>query len=124
MASSPGERMTNRREFLQIGVAASALPLAVQAAARGSEPLDGAASAVPLYKVVYDLRFPDSVAFARRVAAQGVAVQAIEADMTRFWYDDLYPPWQRGPAAIAGLTAHGALFCFERLALDQRMRVV
>ncbi|HET8697382.1 MAG TPA: hypothetical protein VFO94_07855 [Gammaproteobacteria bacterium] len=118
--------MTNRREFLQIGVAASALPLAAPAA-RGSEPLgalESAASAVPLYKVVYDVRFPDSVAFARRAAAQGVAVQAIEGDMTRFWYDDLYHRWQRGPAAIAGLTAHGALFCFERLALDQRMRVV
>jgi hypothetical protein len=118
--------MTNRREFLQIGVAASALPLAVQAA-RGSDTFgsrESAARAVPLYKVVYDVRFAESVAFARRVAAQGVAVHAIEGDMTRFWYDDLYHRWQRGPAAIAGLTAHGAMFCLERLALDQRMRVV
>ncbi|HET7131015.1 MAG TPA: hypothetical protein VFJ95_02150, partial [Gammaproteobacteria bacterium] len=113
--------------FLQIGVAASALPLAVQAA-RASEPLgsldSAAAPAVALYKVVYDVRFAESVAFARRVAAQGVTVHPIEGDMTRFWYDDLYHRWQRGPAAIAGLTAHGAMFCFERLALDQRMRVV
>jgi hypothetical protein len=45
-------------------------------------------------------------------------------DMTRFWYDDLYHRWQQGQAAIAGLTAHGALFCLERLAWDQRMRVI
>ena len=48
----------------------------------------------------------------------------MHGDMTRFWYDDLYHRWQKGPAAIAGLTAHGALFCLERLAWDQRMRVV
>ena len=44
--------------------------------------------------------------------------------MTRFWYDDLYHRWREGPAAIAGLTAHGPLFCFEQLARDLRMRVV
>ena len=79
---------------------------------------------MPLYKVLYDLRFPESVAFARRAATLGVDVHAIEGDMTRFWYDDLHHRWQRGPAAIAGLTAHGPLFCLERLAWDQGMRVV
>ena len=45
-------------------------------------------------------------------------------DMTRFWYDDLYHRWRQAPVAIAGLTAHGALFCLERLAWEKRMRVV
>ena len=119
--------MTYRREFLQIGIAASALPLAVQAA-RAAEPLGwlgaGDAPGVPLYKAVYDLRFAVSVAFARRAETQGVAVHAFEGDITRFWYDDLYHRWRDGPAAIAGLTGHGALFCLEQLARDQRMRVV
>ena len=119
--------MTNRREFLQIGIAASALPLAAQAA-RASEPLGllgaSGARAVPLYKAVYDSRFEQSVAFARRAGALGVAVHAIEGDMTRLWYDDLYHRWRNGPAAIAGLTAHGPMFCLERLAWDQGMRVV
>ena len=44
--------------------------------------------------------------------------------MTRFWYEDLYHRWRSGPAAIAGLTAHGPLFCLERLAWDSGMRVV
>jgi hypothetical protein len=79
---------------------------------------------VPLYKVVYDSRFAESVAFARRTRRLGFAIQAIEGDMTRFWYDDLYHRWRRGFAAVAGLTAHGPMFCFERLAWDQGMRIV
>jgi hypothetical protein len=113
--------MTNRREFLKVGLSAVALPMAAQATtAASAEPL----TAVPLYKVLYDTRFPASVAFARRASSRGLAVYAMGGDMTRFWYDDLYHRWQQGQAAIAGLTAHGALFCLERLAWDQRMRVI
>lgn len=120
--------MTSRREFLQIGiVAASGLPLATQAAraAAFAAPAPSAAPApLPLYKVVYDLRFPHSVSFAQRVAQLGVPVHAIEGDMTRVWYDDIYHRWKEGPIAIAGFTAHGPMFCFEQLAMDQRMCVV
>jgi hypothetical protein len=112
--------MTSRREFLKVGLAAAALPAAAHAELAGDAELP----TVPLYKVLYDTRFPASVAFARRAAARGLVVQAMAGDMTGFWYDDLYHRWQRGPAAIAGLTAGGALFCLERLAWDQRMRVV
>jgi hypothetical protein len=113
--------MTSRREFLKAGLVASALPVAAGAAhAADAAP----ARTVPLYKVLYDTRFPASVAFARRAAARGLAVQAMHGDMTSFWYDDLYHRWLEQPAAIAGLTAHGALFCLERLAWEQRMRVV
>jgi hypothetical protein len=111
---------------LQIGLAASAWPLATwsplaEGGVLGARPTN---DTVPIYKVLYDLRFPASVAFAHRAAARGVTAQSMAGDMTRFWYDDLYHRWQQGPAAIAGLTAHGALFCLERLAWDQRMRVV
>jgi hypothetical protein len=117
--------MTNRRELLQIGFAASTLPLATQAArAAGIEIGADRIEPLTIYKAVYDSRFPASVAFARRVAALGVPSHAIEGDMTRFWYDDLYHRWKQGPIAIAGLTAHGPMFCLERLAWDQRMRVV
>ena len=111
--------MTSRREVLKAGFAASAiLPLGVRA---GSVAAD---ETVTIYKVLYDTRFPASVAFARRAAARGLSVHATAGDMTRFWYDDLYHRWRQAPAAIAGLTAHGALFCLERLAWEQRMRVV
>jgi hypothetical protein len=113
--------MTNRREFLRIGITASALPFANQAARAAGV---GAGEPVRLYKVLYDRRIPASVAFARRAASLGVPTHAMEGDMTRFWYDDLYYRWRDAPAAIAGLTAHGPLFCLERLAWDQKMRVV
>ena len=113
--------MTSRREFLKAGLIATALPVAARANVTmpAASPL-----AVPLYKVLYDTRFPASVAFADRAASRGLAVHAMAGDVTRFWYDDLYHRWRQGPAAIAGLTAHGALFCLERIAWDQRMRVV
>jgi hypothetical protein len=113
--------MTSRREFLKAGLAASALQVAARADMAAP---NRAAASHPIYKVLYDTRFAASVAFARRAAARGLAVHAMAGDMTRFWYDDLYHRWRQAPAAIAGLTAHGALFCLERLAWDQRMRVV
>jgi hypothetical protein len=120
--------MTSRREFLQIGLAASAWPLATQAArAAGLDGLGAAVpgmSSLPLYKVVYDTRFAASVAFGRRAASLGTPVHAIEGDMTRLWFDDIYHRWKESPVAIAGLTAQGPLFCFERLAWDQGLRVV
>jgi len=118
--------MTSRREFLQIGIAASALPLATQVARAASLGEIGAAQRAPvsLYKIIYDARFPESVVFGNRAAALGVDVHAIDGDMTRLWFDDIYHRWRQSPVAIAGLTAHGPLFCFERLAWDQGLRVV
>lgn len=113
--------MTSRREFLKAGLAASTWPVAAHA--QLADSFSGG-PALPLYKVLYDTRFEASTAFARRAAARGIAIHAMTGDMTRFWYDDLYHRWRQGPAAIAGLTAHGPLFCLERLAWEQRLRVV
>jgi hypothetical protein len=116
--------MTSRREFLKAGlIAATLLPSGARADSAAAVR-SARASTVSLYKVLFDTRFPASVAFAGRAAARGFAVHAIAGDMTRFWYDDLYRRWRQEAAAIAGLTAHGALFCLERLAWEQRMRVV
>jgi hypothetical protein len=114
--------MTNRREFIQIGMTATAWPL-VAGTLPGAE-LGAMPEWAPLSTVVYDSRFAESVAFAERSRALGVRAMAIEADMTRLWYEDIYHQWQRGPAAIAGLTAHGPMFCFAELARDVRMRLV
>lgn len=113
--------MTNRREFLQIGVTAGAWPLVSRAAHAAGL---GHAMWAPLAIVVYDTRFPDSVAFGERARTRGFHTRAIEADMTRLWYDEIYHQWQREPAAIAGLTAYGPMFCFAELARDVRMRLV
>lgn len=117
--------MTSRRDLLKAGLAASALlPFATRADLTAVDGARGFTGTASLYKVLYDTRFAASVELARRAAARGLAVHAMAGDMTSFWYDDLYHRWRQGPAAIAGLTAQGALFCLERLAWEQRMRVV
>jgi hypothetical protein len=113
--------MASRREFLQAGMAASVLPLAVA----GSDLAPNQRGAVTnFYKVIFDERFPASVAFGVEWIARGAAVHAIRGDITDLWFHDLDLQWKKRPAAIAGLTAHGPLFCLERLAWDHGMRVV
>ena len=115
--------MKSRREFLQIGVAALALPIASRGAFASSAVL-GEPATTPLYKVIFDERFATSVAFSREASRLGAPVHGIKGDITDLWFHDLYARWKQGPAAIAGLTGHGAIFCLERLAWDQGMRVV
>jgi hypothetical protein len=118
--------MKSRREFLQMGVAALSLPIAAgtKAAASPSVPSKQATAPVQLYKVVFDTRFSDSVSFAEEAGRLGATIHGIRGDMTDLWYYDLDARWKKSPVAIAGLTAHGPLFCLEQLAWNHRMRVV
>jgi len=120
--------MVSRREFVLSGIAISALPvLSTMAPARSqtpAEPLLPELALAPLYKVIYDRRFAASVTYGAVAARRGLSTHAINGDMTGIWYHDLHPRWKQGPAAIAGLTAHGPLFCLERLSWDFQMRVV
>jgi hypothetical protein len=122
--------MVSRRDILRGGIAATSLPLV---AGLSLAPLQPAAAAaldhaalkqIGLYKVLFDERFAPARSFGRAAAWRGESVQGFDGDITSIWYHDLYVRWQKGAAAIAGLTAHGALFCLEQLAWDVRMRVV
>ena len=113
--------MNSRREFLQAGLAASMLPLAAAGSNLPPSQRDERAS---FYKVIFDERFPASVAFGVEWIARGAAVHAIRGDITDLWFHDLDIQWKKRPVPIAGLTAHGPLFCLERLAWDHGMRVV
>jgi predicted methyltransferase len=116
--------MISRRQILQSGLAATSLPLV---AGLSFAPLASAQARAlehpALYKVLFDQRFAASREFGREALWQGQSVQAFNGDITNVWYHDLHPRWKHGPAAIAGFTAHGALFCLERLAWDVGMRV-
>lgn len=112
--------MASRREFLQASIAAAVLPIATWA--RTISPAAGEPSS--FYKVIVDSRFPTSVEFGVEMSRLGAPVHAIDGDMTDLWYHDLDAKWKQSPAAIAGLTAHGPLFCLERLAWDHGMRVL
>jgi len=116
--------MKNRREFLQAGIAASVLPMAVAGSSFAPSVRDEVAEAANFYKVIFDERFPASVAFGLDWQARGEPVHAIRGDITDLWFHDLHFRWQQGPVSIAGLTAHGPLFCLEQLARDHGMRVI
>src|SRR5262245_44331745 len=117
--------MVSRREILQTGIAVGSLPIATSAAwATGDAARTAPLPALHFYKVIFDQRFAASRLFGREAARRGAAVHAIDGDITDVWYHDLHARWRAGPAAIAGLTAHGAIFCLERLAWDVGMRVV
>jgi hypothetical protein len=78
----------------------------------------------PLYKVVFDERFPSSVAFGDEWASHGIQTHAINGDVTALWYHDLYFRWKKGPAAIAGMTTRESLFCLDLLARDAGLRLI
>lgn len=117
--------MASRREVLKGGVAALTLPVAARAGLPGADvPGGGPADAHAFRAVIFDRRFAPSQAFGAAAQRLGLPVAAIEGDITALWFDTLEPAWRRQPAPIAGLTAHGALFCLERLAWDHDLRVV
>jgi hypothetical protein len=113
----------SRRKILQRGIAATTLPLVagwVPSQTASARALEHNA----LYKVLIDSRFSAARAFGREARWGGEVVHEFQGDITSVWYEDLHPRWKKSPAAIAGLTAHGALFCLERLSWDVGMRVV
>jgi hypothetical protein len=117
--------MINRRQMLQSGIAATSLPLVAGVSLTPLASAHTRALEYPaLYKVLFDRRFPASRDFGREAQWRGQNVEGFDGDITHVWYRDLHPRWQKGPAAIAGFTAHGALFCLERLAWDAGMRVI
>ena len=112
--------MASRREFLQLGIAASVFPglVAGGQAARLMSP------STTFYKVIFDQRYSGGRAFARRAEQLGAIVQPIEGDITSLWYNDLSERLKKSPVALAGVTLNGALFCLDALARAYGMRVV
>lgn len=117
--------MTNRRTFLQIGLAATTLPLATGGRADALPAVTAALPKLPLYKVVFDQRFELARAFGHEAALHGAATLGFAGgDITDFWFHDLDLRWRSEPLAVAGFTRHGPLFVLERLAWDRGLRVV
>jgi len=117
--------MASRREFLQASIVALALPITAQAGlSTAAAASDSALRVIPLYKAIFDERFPASVAFGAEAHSLGLSAYSIRGDITDLWFHDLDAQWKKKPVAVAGLTAQGPLFCLERLAWDHGMRVV
>jgi len=117
--------MPSRREFIQAGLAISVTPVALPIRESvGAVPSIAPHASQPLYCIMCDTRSSWSSAFAREAERLGVRVERTSGDITDFWFNDLSRRWKDGPVAIGGLTAHGPLFCLERLGWDHGLRVV
>ena len=119
----------SRRRFLQTGIAASVLPLGLggwrlEGSPVGRPASDAESASLPLYKVLFDRRFAPSVAFADAAVALGARTEGFEADITDIWFRDLSLRWEQARVPMAGLTAHGPLFCLERWGWDHGLRVI
>jgi len=125
-------RTIKRRRFLELGAAASLsaalteLAPPASAAVPSSRPTRGAVAPAALkpHAVIYDERFEAARRFALSVRGVPLTVYSIRGDVTQLWYSLLQPLWRRTAVPIAGLTAYAAMFCLERLAWDQQLRMV
>jgi hypothetical protein len=117
--------MTTRRDFLQMALTAPVLPasLRLPLSDRRTDVLSAHADLGSLYTVLCDERFEESVVFAEEVSRRGTPVTRFRGDITDFWYRHLSRRWKTDPVAIAGVTAHGPLFCLERWGWDHGLRV-
>jgi hypothetical protein len=120
--------MTNRREFLQIGLLActsSSLPLGCLADAGPAAGL-----AIPVQAVLQDLRYPTAANHAggllEQLASAGLsapgtyAIKGLDGELMRFWFQAR----QRGVSlSLAGTTGADVLFCLEQLGRDAGLRV-
>jgi hypothetical protein len=123
MSHPEGSLTMNRRDVVTGCVAAVAVPLVLEGVFGRAAPVDSR-GATALFRIIYEGSAATGRAFGREAARLGGAVREIRGDMTQVWYEELAPRWRHEGAAIAGLTAAGALFCFEQLAWDAGMRVV
>ena len=113
--------MRNRREFLQIGLASSALPLI--AGERGETSFYDSVERLGVHEVVVEMSSPLALAFRAEAVELGLAAHGIHDDITDLWYHKLDRQWSSAPAALAGITFPTSLFCLEMLARDFGMRV-
>jgi hypothetical protein len=103
----------NRREFLQISLASSALPLVA-----GEQR-----ERVRVRGVVVEMSSPLALAFRAAAVELGLEAHGINDDVTDLWYHKLDRQWRTAPAALAGITLSTSLFCLETFARDYGMRV-
>ena len=113
--------LMTRRDVIQAGLTGFGL-----AALPGSSGVATPQAEVSqtIQAAIVDLGIPQSLAFGIEARLRGVPVLEFKGDITELWFHDLDPHWRRKPMAIAGVTAHGPLFCLERLAWSHGMRVI
>jgi hypothetical protein len=124
-----GERVMDRRAFLQSSAAVSAAGLSAASAAAfaapgGSHFAGRAGWSLASERFIIDTRFAEAVATGRAAQSENLRVAEVSGDMSNLWYHDLDLRWRDAPMVLAGVTAPEGLFVLETLANDRGMRVV
>jgi len=126
VTSKTGRKMTNRREFLQIGLFACTGSWSMVSLA-DSGPATGLAK--PVQAVLQDLRYPTAAEYAWGLLGHlagaehdaRLAIKGIDGELSRLWFG----AWQRGEnLSLAGTTGADVLFCLEQLGRDKGLRVL
>ncbi len=113
--------MRNRREFLQISLASSALPLI--AGEQREASFQGRVNREPLHDVIVEMSSPLALAFRAAAVELGLEAHGIHDDVTDLWCHKLDRQWRTTPTTLAGVTLSTSLFCLETFARDYGMRV-
>src|ERR1700730_17799049 len=100
--------MSNRRQFMQISLAASVLPVL---AAQGVAPKRPERE--PAWGVVAEAASPLATLFRVEASRLGLPVWEIHDDITDLWYQELWLRWKQAPHILAGVTLSTSLFCLE-----------
>lgn len=117
--------MSTRREFIQVGMAAT-VAITAHGPPAAAEPVSMRTASVAngaLYKVVYDATFPAAMTFAAEAQRLGARTRGIRGDVTELWYHDLSRQWAQAPTPIAGMTTYQSMFVLALMARDARMRL-
>lgn len=117
--------MSTRREFIQVGLAATAA-VAVHSLSMAAASASMQTASIPngaFYKVIYDSAFPAAIAFAAEAQRLGATTHAIRGDVTDLWYHDLSRRWAHMPTPIAGMTTYQSMFVLALMARDARMHL-
>ena len=113
--------MRNRREFLQISLASSALPLI--AGEQREASFHDRINREPLHDVIVEMSSPLALAFRAAAVELGLEAHGIHDDITDLWYNKLDRQWRSTPTTLAGITFSTSLFCLDMFARDYGMCV-
>ena len=113
--------MPNRREFLQIGLVSSTLPILAGEQSEASSY--SSVNRLKMHAVIVETTSPLALAFRAAAVERGLEAHGIQDDITDLWYNILDRQWKSAPAALAGITLSTSLFCLETFARDYGMRV-
>jgi len=108
-----------RRQLLKGGAAAVLLPVPLRVFSGAESQLETMSET----RVIFDIRFPESLAFAEATTRLGADVRGIRGDITDLWYE-LASPVSGKPRPLAGLTQESDFLLLHQVCMGQGYRLV